>query len=617
MLLSYSNESPEHCARVLDLAQSLRVAGIDAWLDQFEPAPARGWPRWMCEQIERAHFIVLVCTARYRRRFEGNTEPGADRSVSWEGLLVTQLKYEGRLDERTLVPVMFEGSDEQDIPLVLRAGTHHRLPAEYEQLCRRLRGEIAVVPEPLGRAEVHGTMPGQPGATEAKAALEALLARARRFEGPGRAPARRVPYFTGREAELDALERLLLEDPATTVCVVAAGLGGVGKTTLAQQFVATRARELFPDGVAWLDGQSLPSELERVCRRFGLEDEDPQPAEAIEFLSARLLDARVLLVVDNVDPDGVDRKHIPRPGGACRTLVTSRSVTIDDELDARSLKLGLWSRSEGIAYLRARVSLDEIEDDDLAPLVEFVGRLPLGVRLVAAFLHRRRSLSPRAALDQLQTTALAALDKYASGGLHGVALTFKDSFEALETDGQRVLRAVAVCARQTRTEIVAAIAGVDDADEWLDELLARSLVELTPGADAPWGLHDIVRMFVLAQPGREAMEEAHLAWCRRHVARHGDPSQYQQFEIGEGEVRTAHERLSRAGETDDALANSISLLRMIARYQVMLEVEFPTVDTEESEGESEREPPRKWSLVRVGLVVAVALLVGIWAALSD
>lgn len=155
VLISYSHDSEAHIARVLQLAQRLREDGVDAWLDQFEPAPAEGWPRWMQRQVERAEFVVFVCTSTYRRRYEGREAPGTGNSVAWEGMLASQLQFENRFDHRTLVPVLLEGASQDEIPTTLRAGTFHELPAGYYALLRRLTGVLAAKPRPLGQPSVY------------------------------------------------------------------------------------------------------------------------------------------------------------------------------------------------------------------------------------------------------------------------------------------------------------------------------------------------------------------------------------------------------------------------------------------------------------------------------
>lgn len=70
VFVSYSHDSETHRQAVLELTQALRRAGIDAWLDRFEPWPAEGWPAWMRRQATEAGLVVCVCTAAYKRRFE-------------------------------------------------------------------------------------------------------------------------------------------------------------------------------------------------------------------------------------------------------------------------------------------------------------------------------------------------------------------------------------------------------------------------------------------------------------------------------------------------------------------------------------------------------------------
>ena len=150
------------------------------------------------------------------------------------------------------------------------------------------------------------------GAPDAPQVARAPLVNDALFEGPGAAPAVTVPHFLGREAEMDALRRALVQD-VEAVCVVASGIGGIGKTTLVREFVATEARELFPEGVAWLDGPTLPSELGRVAQRFGWKRERlPTVEEANAWLANALHDRAVLLVVDNAD--AAQASEIPVPG---------------------------------------------------------------------------------------------------------------------------------------------------------------------------------------------------------------------------------------------------------------------------------------------------------------
>jgi len=57
VFVSYSHDSLEHRANILDLTQELRRAGLDAQIDQFvESAPPLSWPLWMNEQIDQERY---------------------------------------------------------------------------------------------------------------------------------------------------------------------------------------------------------------------------------------------------------------------------------------------------------------------------------------------------------------------------------------------------------------------------------------------------------------------------------------------------------------------------------------------------------------------------------
>ncbi len=377
------------------------------------------------------------------------------------------------------------------------------------------------------------------------------------FEGPGGVPITAVPYFAGRVQELEQLEQALVEHE--TVCVVATGIGGIGKTSLARQFVFARAAEHFPDGSAWLDAKQLTQDLDRVCRRFGWSDSrELSPAESVASLARQLHTRRFLLVLDNAGAE-LDPMHVPRPGGQCRTLLTTRERTLHDDLGAERLELDVWSVAESVTYLRARCERPQgLDEAELVPLVEFVGRLPLGVKLLASFLLKRPTLSLRDALSGLRAQPVGVLEKY-RGKNPGLVATFQSTWDALEERSRRVLQALAVCALQTRGQVVGVVAGLQDVDEVLDELHGRSLIELDGKTKAPWRLHDVMRMFVAAQPGREMFEAAHLAWVEAHIDAHNDVLDHVAFEAGVDEVVVEVHRLVAAKE----LARAMDIYRSI------------------------------------------------------
>jgi len=141
VFVSYSHDSEAHAQRVLALADRLREDGIDVRLDQYVGDPPEGWPRWMERQVVECRFVVIVCTPTYRGRFDREGTGGEGKGAKWEAMIAQQILYEAGTRNDRLVPVLFEGSTEKDVPLTLRAYTWYRLPGDYEGLYRRLTGQ--------------------------------------------------------------------------------------------------------------------------------------------------------------------------------------------------------------------------------------------------------------------------------------------------------------------------------------------------------------------------------------------------------------------------------------------------------------------------------------------
>jgi tetratricopeptide (TPR) repeat protein len=373
------------------------------------------------------------------------------------------------------------------------------------------------------------------------------------FEGPGALPASPVAYFAGREDELTALCAALAEPGVT--CVVVTGLGGVGKTSMMQHFVATDGRALF-DETAWIDGRDLPAELGRVAKRFGFagEDRSAGASEAGAFVRRALEGRRMLLVIDNVDPGTASVRAFPVPpaGSRSRLVVVSRILTLHEDLGrlARPLRLGTWDDATCRAHLREVVpALEDEPDAELDQLAQRAGGLPLAVRLIAKQLARP-GVTVRGLLDRMDRDPLATLDAPSRGAERTLAATFQAALDGLGDAEQGVLIALAVCAPATRAEVVAAVAGVraDEASMALEGLSEQSLVEWQPEADDPFRLHVVVRMVLGSLPGAGSAEAAHEAWVMMRVAENRAAGRSAALEADVGEVLAVVERRARRGD---------------------------------------------------------------------
>jgi tetratricopeptide (TPR) repeat protein len=230
---------------------------------------------------------------------------------------------------------------------------------------------------------------------------------------PGsRMPLSPNPLFVGRDAELQTLARAL-SSGATTAIAAATGLGGIGKTQLATEFVH-RYGQFFPGGVFWLsfaEATAVPGEI-AACGGPGAMN-----LPNFAALSAADQVARVrqewqqatprLLIFDNCEDEDLLTDWRPTSGG-CHILLTARRGEWDVSLGVRTLALEVLPRARSVELLRQfRPDLSE-DDRDLAAIAEELGDLPLALHLAGSFLKQYRAdVSPAEYLAELHTASLA------------------------------------------------------------------------------------------------------------------------------------------------------------------------------------------------------------------
>ena len=148
----------------MDLANRLRRDGINAWIDQWEDSPPETWQLWCYRQVEKADFVLVVCTQTYNQRVLREDDPQVGRGATWEGAIISGQIYDTTRGQTKFVPTVFSDTDGQFVPFFLNGYTVYDVSDsnEFESLALRLKGEHRYIPEPVG-SEAGSAAANQPG----------------------------------------------------------------------------------------------------------------------------------------------------------------------------------------------------------------------------------------------------------------------------------------------------------------------------------------------------------------------------------------------------------------------------------------------------------------------
>ncbi|WP_322888058.1 AfsR/SARP family transcriptional regulator [Streptomyces solincola] len=312
-----------------------------------------------------------------------------------------------------------------------------------------------------------------------------------------------VPDFTGRASFVRELGDKLVSAGSSVMAVSAlAGIGGVGKTTLAVH-VAHAARPGFPDGQLYVDLQGAgprPAEPETVLGAFlrALGAADSAVPDTLEERAAlyrsTLAGRRVLVLLDNARDAAQVRPLLPGAAG-CATLVTSR-VRMLDLAGAHLVDLDVMSPDEALQLFTRIVGAERVgaERESALDVVAACGFLPLAIRIAASRLAARRTWTV-AALAVKLADERRRLDELRAGDL-AVKATFELGYGQLEPAQARAFRLLGL-ADGPDVSLPAAAAVLDlpaeDAEELLESLVDASLLE--SAAPGRYRFHDLVRLF--------------------------------------------------------------------------------------------------------------------------
>ncbi|MET7610937.1 BTAD domain-containing putative transcriptional regulator [Streptomyces seoulensis] len=399
-----------------------------------------------------------------------------------------------------------------------RSGRQAEALAVYADTRRLLAEELGVDPS-AGLSDLQQRiLRADPALAEPASAAEAppvVLVR------PAQLPAS-VPDFTGRSSFVTELSDVLAsasdEEGRVMAVSALAGIGGVGKTTLAVH-VAHRARAAFPDGQLYVDLQGAgprPAEPQTVLgsflRALGTADSAvPESLEERAALYRSVLDGRrVLVLLDNAKDAAQVRPLLPGTEG-CAALVTSR-VRMVGLAGAHMVDLDVMSPEEALSLFTKIVGEERVAAEKKAALdvVAACGFLPLAIRIAASRLAARRTWTTSVLAAKLADER-RRLDELQAGDL-AVKATFELGYGQLEPAQARAFRLLGL-AYGPDLSLAAAAAlldlGPEDTEDLLESLVDTSLLE--SAAPGRYRFHDLVRLYARACAERDEREPGERA----------------------------------------------------------------------------------------------------------
>lgn len=318
VFISYSHDSDQHKQKVLEFAQYLRgEKGLDIVLDQYiNGAPKEGWPRWMLNQIDRAEYVLLICTPTYYRRFRGFETGNSGNGVTWEGAVITQEFYEEKCQTLKFVPVLANNWDKEKvselIPEPLRAYTAYCMDIknEVETLAKFIKGIGGVQAAEIG-----------PETSENITSTKRIA--------PTKLPATKITELIGRDQELEKLDTAF-NNPGTHIIEFIAW-GGVGKTALVSEWMARQSAKgwqgieryfdwsFYSQGTKEQSSASADNFIAAALTFFGDLDPTHGSPHARGIRLAQLITQQsAVLILDGVEPlqygVGPLRGHLKDPG---------------------------------------------------------------------------------------------------------------------------------------------------------------------------------------------------------------------------------------------------------------------------------------------------------------
>ncbi|GGT27410.1 BTAD domain-containing putative transcriptional regulator [Nonomuraea spiralis] len=442
--------------------------------------------------------------AALEHRIEADLARGLDAALIAE---LTELVAEHPLRERPRRQLMLA---------LARSGRQAEALASYREARRVFAAELGLDPgaelNRVHQAILTGTLDPAPDGAGPSVA-----------RSPAQLPTD-ITDFTGRDEQLAQLTALLGDEPPpgpgqVRVCVIA-GMGGVGKTTLAVH-AAHRIARRYPDGQlhANLHGaEASPADPGQVLAAFLTALGVPRSTlpegtdERAALFRSSLAERRMLIVLDNAASEQQVRPLLPGTSG-CAVIVTSRA-RLSGLSGAALIELSVLHLRQGVRLLSRIAGIGRVaaEPEAAAEIVRLSDGIPLAVRVAGARLVARPHWPLTRLAGQLKDER-RRLDQFATGDL-AVRASLALSYVGLEPAARRAFRLLGALEVPDFAGWVASALldlPVPAGEELVESLVDTQLVLMSgvdPAGQPRYRFHDLVRLYARERAELEDRPEA-------------------------------------------------------------------------------------------------------------
>ena len=152
VFISYSWDSDEHKAWVLNLANELVKSGVDITRDQYELRLGRNLTHFMERAVQEADKVILIMTENFKLKAEGRKG-----GVGYEYSMINAAWYNNQTDNRKFIPVLRGKDRTNSVPVFVNAfinldmRDHSRRAENMEELIRTIYEQPKIVKPPIGK----------------------------------------------------------------------------------------------------------------------------------------------------------------------------------------------------------------------------------------------------------------------------------------------------------------------------------------------------------------------------------------------------------------------------------------------------------------------------------